>query len=220
VADTKISALTGVTTPADTDELAVNQGGTSMKVNLSQLTTYFESRGRQHNASVATQVTGASDVYITNSDVPIPAGRLQAKSKYRLDLSVTKGAAGTGTPTFNVRVGTAGAIADTSRLLFTFPAANTANADEAKVSIMVTFRTVGSGTSAVIEGQFLLDHELTSTGFGGTTPQTTTNTIIINVTSGGFDSTVAGLKIGCSVLAGTSGAWSIRQVQAVLENLA
>lgn len=188
-----------------------------MKVNLSQLTAYFESRGRQHNSAVATQVTGASDVYITNSDVPIPAGRLQAKSKYRLDLSITKGAAGTGTPTFNVRVGTAGAIADTSRCLFTFPAANTANADEAKVSLMVTFRSVGSGTSAVLEGQLLVDHELTSTGFGGTG---TTNTIIINTTGGGFDSTVAGLKIGCSVLAGTSGAWSIRQAQAVLENLA
>jgi hypothetical protein len=32
MADTKISALTAVTTPADTDELAVNQGGTSKKV--------------------------------------------------------------------------------------------------------------------------------------------------------------------------------------------
>ena len=37
MADTKISALTAVTTPASTDEFAVNQGGTSKKMTLSQV---------------------------------------------------------------------------------------------------------------------------------------------------------------------------------------
>lgn len=37
MADTKISALTAVTTPVGTDEFAVNQGGTSKKVSLSQV---------------------------------------------------------------------------------------------------------------------------------------------------------------------------------------
>lgn len=45
MADAKISALTAVTAPTDTDELVVNQGGVSKKVNLNQLTAYFEQRG-------------------------------------------------------------------------------------------------------------------------------------------------------------------------------
>ena len=40
MADTKISALTAVTTPAGTDELPVNQGGTSKKETLAQVATF------------------------------------------------------------------------------------------------------------------------------------------------------------------------------------
>lgn len=210
------SALPAAGTLLDANTLFGINGGVTSEFTLSQLTAYFESRARQHNASVTTQVTGAVDVYITNSNVLIPANRLQAKSKYRLDLSLTKGAAGTGTPTFNVRVGTGGILTDASRCLFTWPAANTAVADEMKVEILCTFRTVGATTTAIIEGQLVGQHELTATGFGGTG---LTNTIILNTTGGGFDSTVAGLQIGCSVNAGTAGAWSIRQAQAVLEFL-
>jgi len=213
-----VSDLTAAGTLADADVMLIMNGGASTKVSLTQLTTYFESRGRQHNASVAAQNPAANtDVYITGSDVSIPDGRIQAKSKYRLDLAITKGAAGTGTPTFNVRVGTAGSTADASRVLFTWPAANTGVADEMHVEIICTFRTVGSGTSAVIEGQLEAAHELTTTGFGGTGLG---SIIILNTTSAGFDSTVSGLRIGVSHNGGTASAWTIRQAQAVLENLA
>lgn len=218
MADTKVSLLPAASALADTDVLALVSGGASTKVTLSQLTAYFEARARQHNASVAAQTpAAATDTYITNSDVAIPANRLQARTKYRLDLAITKGGAGTGTPTFNVRVGTASTTADASRLLFTWPAANTAVADEMHVSIMCTFRTVGSGTTAVVEGELKAEHELTTTGFGGTGLGAN---IILNTTSAGFDSTVASLRIGCSVNGGTGSAWTIRQAQAVLENLA
>jgi hypothetical protein len=217
MADTKISALPGGPTLADADVLAIVSGSASKKVTLSELTSYFESRARVHNAAVATQTTGAVDVYITNSGLAIPAGRLQAKSKVRWDLAITKAGAGTGTPTFNIRFGTGNALADTSRCLFTWPAANTAVADEMQVVIEGTFRTVGSGTSAVIEGSLTANHELTTTGFGGTG---LTNVIILNTTGGGFDSTVASSFVGLSVNPGTGGAWSIRQCKAVLENLA
>lgn len=40
MADTKISALTAVTTPAGTDEFAVNQGGTSKKLTLAQVKAF------------------------------------------------------------------------------------------------------------------------------------------------------------------------------------
>jgi hypothetical protein len=39
MADTKISALTAVTTPSSTDEFPVNQGGTSKKMTLAQILT-------------------------------------------------------------------------------------------------------------------------------------------------------------------------------------
>jgi hypothetical protein len=42
MADTKISALTAVTTPVSTDEFPVNQGGTSKKVTLATLISFFQ----------------------------------------------------------------------------------------------------------------------------------------------------------------------------------
>ena len=215
MADTKISGLTGVTTPADADELAVNQAGASKKVTLNQLTAYFEQRGRQTNASVANQTpTGGTDTYITGSDVTIPAGRLQAKSMYRLKFDLVKtSTAGTASVVLNVRIGTAGTTSDASRAVITF-AVQTAVADEGAVDLNVVFRSVGSGTSAVIQALGMLDHRQQITGL------TSVNTSIQKVTSSGFDSTVAGLKIGCSVNIGTSTVGSLSLVQAELFNLA
>jgi hypothetical protein len=215
MADSKVSALTAVTTPADTDELPVNQGGVSKKVNLTQLTAYFEQRGRQTNASVANQSpTGATDTYIVGSDVTIPAGRLQAKSMYRLKFDIAKTtAAGAASVVLAVRLGTAGTTSDTARATLTF-AVQTALADEGAVDLNVVFRTVGSGTTAVIQALGMLDHRLAATGL------TTVNTSIQKATSGGFDSTVAGLRIGCSVILGSSTVATISLVQAELFNLA
>ncbi len=184
-----------------------------MKDDAGVVTTF-----RQPNVqkgSVATQVTGAVDVYVTNSNlaVPVPA-KMQAGMKAKWELSITKAAAGTGTPVFTVRYGTAGAIGDTSRVVFTWPAANTAVADEMQVEIMLTFRAVGSGTTAVLEGSLIAQHELTTTGFGGTALG---SIIIVNAVSAGFDSTPANSFIGLSVNPGTAGAWSIRQCQGNIE---
>jgi hypothetical protein len=218
MADTKISALTAVTTPTAASELAVNEGGTSKKLTLEQMRDFVEAATSVRNAATATQTPAANtDTYITNSNLLIPTGRLQAKTMARWRLSITKGAAGTGTPTFNIRVGTSGsgAVGDASRCLFTWPAANTAAADEMEVDITATFRSVGSGTSAVIQGQLRASHELTTTGFGGTALGAN---IIMNTTGGGFDSTTA-VVIGLSNNGGTASAWSILQVHAELLNL-
>ena len=216
MADTKISALSAVGTPAAADEYVINQGGTSKKITAEQIRDFIAANTGVDNAAVATQVTGAVDVYITNSGLLVPTGRLQAKTTARWTLSITKGAAGTGTPTFNIRFGTGGVVGDASKCLFTWPAANTAVADEMIVNILATFRTVGSGTTAVIQGSLIASHELTTTGFGGTA---LTNVIILNNTSAGFDSTVAASILGLSVNPGTAGAWSILQCQGRLDNL-
>jgi hypothetical protein len=216
MADTKISALAAAGAAAAANELVINEGGTSKKLTMEQIRDFIAANSGVDNAAVATQVTGAVDVYVTNSGLLIPNSRLQAKTVARWILSITKSTAGTGTPTFNIRFGTGGVVGDTSRCLFTWPAANTAVADEMEVAITATFRTVGGGTSAVIEGMLRATHELTTTGFGGTALG---SVIILNTTGGGFDSTVANSILGLSVNPGTAGAWSIRQCVGRLDNL-
>lgn len=217
MADAKVSALAAVSTLADADVLAIVNAASLKKVSLTQLTAYFEQRSRQNNASVANQSVGAADTYLTGSDVLIPDGRGQAKAKYNLRIAISKTAAGTGTPTLNIRVGTAGTTADTSRCLFTFPAANTAAADTAWFEAMLTFRTFGSGTSTVLQGALKIEHQLTATGFGGTSQGAN---MFVNTTGGGFDGTVPNLRIGASLNGSTGAVWTVTQVDAVLSNLA
>lgn len=165
-----------------------------------------------YNAAVAA-VAGAfaADTYLVGSSIAIPAGRLQAKTQYRCRFDVVKTAAGTATPIINIRFGTGGTTADTSRGALTFQA-QTGAVDEGTYEIFATFRTVGSGTSAVLHTVGQLRHTLAATGLGvGSEAEV--------ATSGGFDSTVASSIIGLSVNGGASASWTISNVQAELVNL-
>lgn len=62
MADTKISALTAVTTPASTDEFPVNQGGTSKKMTLGQVETYLRTV-IAGNSGTANQGTGGHETW-------------------------------------------------------------------------------------------------------------------------------------------------------------
>jgi hypothetical protein len=53
MADTKVSALTAVTTPALTDEFPVNQGGTSKKVTLDQIISLAKMIGGYNRLTLA-----------------------------------------------------------------------------------------------------------------------------------------------------------------------
>lgn len=210
--DVAISGLPAVVTAADTDVLPVVNGGATKKLTLTQLTAYIESRGRQTNASVAQQTLSTADVYLTGSDVTIPAGRLQAKSMYRMKFEIAKtSVAGTAAPVLSVRLGTAGTTADTARCTLTF-AAQTAVADEGFIDLYCTWRVIGA--SAVLQAAALLDHRLAATGLS------VSNSSIAKSTSATFDSTVANLRIGCSVNFGASFAGTTNLVQAELMNLA
>lgn len=222
MADTKPSAFTADSTPDDADIIPyvdLDGGGAGVhlnkKITFNELTAYLEQRGRQHNASVAQQAySGNSDTYLVGSDVTIPTSRLQAKAKYRLRFDLAKtSTAGTAGIVVNVRIGTAGTTADTSRGTLTF-ASQTAVADEGQVDLTVVFRTIGAGTSAVIRSTALLDHRLAVTGLCNV------NSSVQSATSAGFDSTVAGLKIGVSMNVGASSVVNVNLVDAVLENLA
>jgi len=172
--------------------------------------TQIDDKSRIWNASVANQTGFAADTYLVGSSIAIPTGRLPvAKALYMLRFDMVKTAAGTATPILIIRFGTAGTVADTARLTFTW-AVGTAAIDTAIIQVYVTFRTVGSGTSAVISGVATMDHALAATGI------TTTGTGgdgILPVTSAGFDSTVANSIIGASFNGGTSFAGTNTLVQ-------
>ncbi len=79
MADTKISALTAVVTPATTDEFAVNQGGVSKKITLAQVLTNDAHAGYSDYAGIADPAVPGSNVgRFYFKQVP-PGGRMLPK---------------------------------------------------------------------------------------------------------------------------------------------
>jgi len=180
---------------------------------IDQQRTISNQQRSVHNASVSTPAAGfAADTYLVGSSCAIPSGLLQAKAKYRCRFNVVKTAAGVATPIINVRFGTAGSVADASRGTLTF-SAQTAVVDEGVFEVECVFRTVGSGTVAVVQTVGQLRHRLSITGLGVGTSEPEI------ATSAGFDSTVANSIIGLSVNGGALAAWTIAIVSAELVNL-
>lgn len=217
---TDLSALAGasiadgdVVAIVDVSDTSMAASGTTKKSSAVDLLAYVRGKERAYNASVSTPAAGfAADTYLIGSSLAIPAGGLQAKTLYRCSFDVTKTGAGTAAPVITPRIGTAGTIADTARGAITFPA-QTGVIDNGLFEVVVVFRTVGSGTSAVTQTRGRLTHNLSVTGLSvGVGP-------IAVATAGGFDSTTATF-IGLSVNGGTSAAWTITLVQAELINLA
>lgn len=166
------------------------------------------------NQSLSAQGPGfAADTYLAGSNVAIPATGLKAGTRYRLVFDVTKTAAGVAAPVITLRFGSAGSVADASLVALTLPA-QTAAADLGRFAVEVTFRSVGSGTSAVVQAMASLIHGLAATGLS-----TSSSPVQIG-TSAGFNSTLANAIIGVSVNGGASAAWTVSLVQATLENLA
>lgn len=166
------------------------------------------------NSSLAAQGPGfAADTYVTGSNWPIVNTRVQAGTFFNWVVSMSKTAAGTAAPTFNIRYGTAGAVGDTSRVLFTGPA-QTAAADTAWLEIFAIFRATGA--SAVLQGELRLHHNLAVTGFASVNPA---GVVFLSTTSGTFDSTVAASIIGLSMNGGASAAWTVTAVTLLVGNL-
>lgn len=160
------------------------------------------------NSSNAAQGPGfATDTYLTGSNIRLDAlGAPVIGTKYRCVFSVSKTAAGTATPIIQVRIGTAGAVGDTSRLSFTF-SSGTAATDVGLFEVRAMFRAVGA--SAILQGMCSLISQPT-TGFSSLIKH-------VQTTSSTFDSGVADLIIGVSVNGGTSASWTVQQVFADME---
>lgn len=77
MADTKISGLTAVTTPALTDEFGVNQGGTSKKMTLAQIVS-IDGTAVQYSAAGSAQGAAIADYFTTTLS-------LDASSTYEIE---------------------------------------------------------------------------------------------------------------------------------------
>jgi hypothetical protein len=205
MADSKISALTNYAVPlagADIIPIVDTTNSQTKGITLAELHAMFT------NQSVTSQGAGfASDTYLTGSNILLP-GAPFVGTTYKLWFDVVKTGAGTATPIISVRVGTAGAIGDTAILTFTF-GAGTAAADTGIFSVLATFRTVGASTSAVLQGQSGLISNLTTTGLSNAKKA-------LQVTSSGFNSTVANSYIGASYNGGASASHTVQLVRAEL----
>jgi len=194
-------------------------GKGSVWFDTSGIQMYTDDAGRHwgwtRNCSIASQGPGfAADTYVTNSDILIPSFSLQAKTTFLWQISASKTAAGIAQPAYAIRIGANRTTADTARLTLTGPA-QTAIADIGTLYVMLTVRSVGAGTAAVLQGTAWWVHR-------GTAANTTTSgTGFANDTSGhveatssGFDSTaLGGQYIGLSINGGTSAAWTVTQVR-------
>lgn len=179
---------------------------------ISQLDNFNHLRTQAAIASVASAY--AADTYLAGSGIIIPAGLIRAKTIYHVIFDMTKTAAGTAAPTINIRIGT-GVVGDTSRCLFTF-GAGTAAADAGMFELWATLISIGSGTSAVLQGIVECRHNLAATGLISTGASGSGR---ILTTGGGFDSTtIAGSVIGISFNGGASFSGTNTLVQARLYN--
>lgn len=163
--------------------------------------------GGAANYSTASQSGFATDTYVLNSNVAVRAGvGLVAGTRYRCTFSVTKTAAGTAAATFAVRIGTAGAVADTARLTFTADVAQTAAIASGIITVEVLVRS--QSATGVIAGGVGVATSSVGLGGGATGVSST------------FDNTFATLgatnSIGLSVNGGASAAWTINHVVAEL----
>lgn len=163
------------------------------------------------NSSIANQTGFAADTYLVGSSFVVSAGIWQARTTYRCLFDMVKTAAGTAAFTVNIRLGTLGTTGDASVCSLAF-AVGTAAIDTGFFQVMATFRSVGGGTSAVVQGQIKCDHALAATGLITTGAS---GFGLINTTGGGFNSTTQ-TTIGISVNGGASFAGTNTQVQSEL----
>jgi hypothetical protein len=203
-----------ITPPISTNGVMVQSNGTTWGASISTWPTTsgpaqydVRSDGSNFNsypdniyASSTATVSGgyAADTYLAGSAATVTAGDFKAQGQYYCAFDMVKTAAGTAAIVISVRIGTAGTTSDTARMTFTF-AAGTAATDTGTFEIWVNFRSVGSGTSAVIAGICRGTHGSAAAGLFSTTFVTT----LIGTVSPGFDSSAA-TTIGISFNGGTS----------------
>lgn len=160
---------------------------------------YLGDMGKATTSQIASH---SADTYYIG--LQLPSFSMQAGMTFEWVFPVTK-TAGTATPVYTIRIGSAQTTADTSRLAITGPA-QTAVADTGIVRVQVVCRSVG--VSGVLQGYAWLQHNLAATGLANTPAGFS----LVQATSAGFDNTaLQGQYIGLSVNPGASAAWVVEQ---------
>lgn len=166
------------------------------------------------NASVAAQGAGfAADTYLIGSSIALLSAVPRVRTLYQCTFDVAKTAAGTVAPVLILRFGTLGTTGDAAILTFTFPA-QTAIADVGLFTVWALFRSVGA--AGVLQGRAALTHKGTATGLTGLSIEPGP---VVQVTSAGFNTALANAIMGLSVNGGTSAAWTVQLVEALVTNL-
>ncbi len=210
MADAKISALTAAAAALATHEFPANEGGASRKVTGTQLLAMIGNTLNNYSAADQT-ITAATTAYLDGSAITVPAGNLRVGTVFRWTITLSKTAAGTAANTFNVRIGTAGTTADTSRVSFALPV-GTAAIDVGTIDVMVTIRGPLSA-SGIAQGQLRMTHNLSATGLS------TLPGVAINAISAAFDVTASGLIVGLSCTTAAATVLTFQQVVAEALNL-
>lgn len=187
------------------DNAAVPNARTRTPAGLDQAIAGISNQSLTSQAPAATTRT-----YLAGSNIPVPPNKLQAGTRFRWKLSVTKTAAGTAASTYDICVGTAGTTADTARVSFAKPA-GTAAVDEGTITIEATVRSIGA--AGVMVGQFSMSHN------GNTAGHMTIPFADVNTVSAGFDTTVVSLIVGVCVTSGAADALTFQLVSAEAWNL-
>src|SRR5205823_625033 len=162
------------------------------------------------NASTADVVANAADTYLTGSAITIPPGLVKVGSLIRWTFTMAKTGAGTATPTFIIRLGTAGTVSDTAQVTYTL-SAQTAVIDTGWCEIILLVRVAGA--SGQIETGILFTHNLATTGLSISQVQ------VQQAIQTAINFTTTGLIFGVSCNPGASGVWTFSNVMAVGMNL-
>lgn len=170
----------------------------------------FSLDGVVRNWNVASSVANGADTYIAGSGLAIPQHGLQVGATFKWRFAMTKTAAGVAVPTWSIRSGTLGTVADSQKILFTSPAAQTGVVDAGIVDITAILYSTGVG--GVISGALSMIHNLAATGFS-------VQQLIVLQVNGNLDTTIANLIVGVSVNPGAAGVWTHQLVAAEVANL-
>jgi hypothetical protein len=152
------------------------------------------------NASTGVQNPAAAEAYLAGSTITLPAGAWKVGGAYHCTFDMSKTTTGTAGIILTVRMGTLGTTGDASIVTITY-GVGTGVADIGIFDVWVTFRSVGSGTSAVIGLTTRCTHGLAATGL--TTTGASGTAIPTAVLSSGFNSTTQ-TKLGITFTGGTS----------------
>ena len=140
--------------------------------------------------------SASTEVYITGSSLAIPQHLMQVGTLLQWRMFVLRNSgAGLNAPTWSIRVGTAGTIADAARVSFT-GVAQTAAADQGTVLITAVLRSTGA--AGVLVGGLSLNHQ------GNTAGLANVPCLTLYQAPAGFDTTVPGLIVGVSVNPGAA----------------